>query len=61
MWNRRSWTSEIAARRSVLAETADLLAELVTEGARTIVFMKSRKAVEADVALRAAAARGPGP
>ncbi|HEX4689730.1 MAG TPA: Zn-binding domain-containing protein, partial [Solirubrobacteraceae bacterium] len=29
-----------------LAEAADLLAELVVEGARTIVFMKSRKAVE---------------
>ena len=28
------------------AEAADLLAELVIEGARTIVFMKSRKAVE---------------
>ena len=30
----------------MLAEAADLLAELVIEGARTIVFMKSRKAVE---------------
>ena len=29
-----------------LAEAADLLVELVVEGARTIVFMKSRKAVE---------------
>ena len=34
------------ARRSPLAEAADLLAWLVIEGARTIVFMKSRKAVE---------------
>ena len=34
------------ARRSPLAEAADLLAALVIEGARTIVFMKSRKAVE---------------
>ena len=43
---RRSSTrrSPRAARRS--AEAADLLAELVIEGARTIVFMKSRKAVE---------------
>ncbi len=32
--------------RSALGEAADLLAELVVEGARTIVFMKSRKAVE---------------
>jgi DEAD/DEAH box helicase domain-containing protein len=30
----------------VLSEAADLLAELVVQGARTIVFMKSRKAVE---------------
>src|SRR3954468_13932340 len=36
----------IAARRSALAEAADLLVELVQQGARTIVFMKSRKAVE---------------
>src|SRR5688500_14525412 len=46
MWNPPITDEQIAARRSVLAETADLLAELVTEGARTIVFMKSRKAVE---------------
>src|SRR3954462_11352131 len=35
-----------APRRSMLSEAADLLAELVVQGARTIVFMKSRKAVE---------------
>ena len=46
MWNPPIVDDKTAARRSVLAETADLLAELVTEGARTIVFMKSRKAVE---------------
>src|ERR671915_17143 len=46
MWNPPIVDEKTAARRSVLAETADLLAELVTEGARTIVFMKSRKAVE---------------
>jgi DEAD/DEAH box helicase domain-containing protein len=46
MWNPPITDEKTAARRSVLAETADLLAELVTEGARTIVFMKSRKAVE---------------
>jgi DEAD/DEAH box helicase domain-containing protein len=46
MWNPPIVDEQTAARRSVLAEAADLLAELVTEGARTIVFMKSRKAVE---------------
>ena len=33
-------------RRSALSEAADLLVGLVIEGARTIVFMKSRKGVE---------------
>ncbi|MGI8781799.1 MAG: DEAD/DEAH box helicase [Solirubrobacteraceae bacterium] len=37
---------QLNIRRSALAEAADLLAQLVGEGARTIVFMKSRKAVE---------------
>ena len=46
MWNPPITDEKTAARRSPLAEAADLLAELVTEGARTIVFMKSRKAVE---------------
>jgi DEAD/DEAH box helicase domain-containing protein len=46
MWNPPIVDEKTAARRSVLAETADLLADLVAEGARTIVFMKSRKAVE---------------
>jgi DEAD/DEAH box helicase domain-containing protein len=46
MWNPPITDERIAARRSVLAEAADLLADLVSEGARTIVFMKSRKAVE---------------
>jgi DEAD/DEAH box helicase domain-containing protein len=46
MWNPPIVDEQTAARRSTLAETADLLADLVTEGARTIVFMKSRKAVE---------------
>ena len=44
MWNPPFTDPE--TRRSPLAEAADLLAELVVEGARTIVFMKSRKAVE---------------
>jgi DEAD/DEAH box helicase domain-containing protein len=46
MWNPPITDEATAARRSPLAEAADLLAELVIEGARTIVFMKSRKAVE---------------
>ena len=46
MWNPPITDEKIAARRSVLAEAADLLADLVSEEARTIVFMKSRKAVE---------------
>jgi DEAD/DEAH box helicase domain-containing protein len=46
MWNPPITDEKTAARRSPLAESADLLADLVCEGARTIVFMKSRKAVE---------------
>ena len=46
MWNPPIVDEQLATRRSALAEAADLLAELVAEGARTIVFMKSRKAVE---------------
>src|SRR3954464_15547725 len=46
MWNPPITDAKLGTRRSVLSEAADLLAGLVTEGARTIVFMKSRKAVE---------------
>jgi DEAD/DEAH box helicase domain-containing protein len=46
MWNPPITDPTTAGRRSPLAETADLLASLAIEGARTIVFMKSRKAVE---------------
>ena len=46
MWNPPVTDPATQARRSPLAEAADLLAGLVIEGARTIVFMKSRKAVE---------------
>src|SRR5919108_1122252 len=46
MWNPPLTDERTGARRSVLAEAADLLADLVAEGSRTIVFMKSRKAVE---------------
>ena len=46
MWNPPVTDEKLGTRRSALAEAADLLADLVCEGARTIVFMKSRKAVE---------------
>src|SRR5215204_2145725 len=46
MWNPPIVDAQLATRRSALAEAADLLAELVGQGARTIVFMKSLKAVE---------------
>ena len=46
MWNPPLKDEATAARRSSIAEAADLFAELVAEGARTIMFMKSRKAVE---------------
>ncbi len=46
MWNPPVTDPKTMERRSALAEAADLLAELVIEGARTIVFIKSRKAVE---------------
>ncbi len=46
MWNPPIVDEALGTRRSVLAEASDLLADLVSEGARTIVFMKSRKAVE---------------
>jgi DEAD/DEAH box helicase domain-containing protein len=46
MWNPPIVDEPLATRRSPLAEAADVLAELVGRGARTIVFMKSRKAVE---------------
>ncbi len=46
MWNPPIVDEALGTRRSVLAEASDLLADLVVKGARTIVFMKSRKAVE---------------
>ncbi len=57
MWNPPITDEETARRRSALSEAADLLVGLVIEGARTIVFMKSRKGVElmakfADAELR---------
>ncbi len=46
MWNPPVVDEALQTRRSALGEAADLVAELVREGARTICFIKSRKAVE---------------
>ena len=46
MWNPPIEDEALQTRRSVLAEAAELVARLVTDGARTICFMKSRKGVE---------------
>ena len=46
MWNPPLVDEALGARRSVLGEAADVVAELVASGARTIAFMKSRRAVE---------------
>src|SRR6185312_16003279 len=46
MWNPPVTDEALQVRRSALAEASELVAELVREGARTICFIKSRKAVE---------------
>jgi DEAD/DEAH box helicase domain-containing protein len=46
MWNPPVTDEALQTRRSALGEAADLLVELVTNGSRTICFIKSRKAVE---------------
>ena len=46
VWNPPLSDEELGTRRSALAEAAELLARLVGDGARTICFIKSRKAVE---------------
>ncbi len=46
MWNPPLLDERLGLRASALAEAAELLAELVSKGARTICFMKSRKGVE---------------
>ncbi len=46
MWNPPVLDEALQTRRSSLGEAADLLFELITGGARTICFIKSRKAVE---------------
>src|SRR3954454_13113370 len=46
MWNPPVLDEALQTRRSSIGEAADLLVELVVPGARTICFIKSRKAVE---------------
>ena len=46
MWNPPLLDEDLGVRESVLYEAATLFSELVTAGARTICFMKSRKGVE---------------
>jgi DEAD/DEAH box helicase domain-containing protein len=46
MWNPPLTDPALGTRRSALGEAAELVAELVRRGARTICFMKSRKGVE---------------
>ncbi len=46
IWNPPLTDEVSGARRSALGEAAELLSELVREGARSICFMKSRKGVE---------------
>jgi DEAD/DEAH box helicase domain-containing protein len=46
MWNPPLIDAALGTRRSVLVEAAELVAQLVRDGARTICFMKSRKGVE---------------
>jgi DEAD/DEAH box helicase domain-containing protein len=46
MWNPPVVDEALQLRRSALSEAAELVAELVRQDARTICFIKSRKAVE---------------
>jgi DEAD/DEAH box helicase domain-containing protein len=55
IWNPPMLDEALGVRASALSEAADLLADLVAAGARTICFIKSRKAVE--LILRHASAR----
>ncbi|MGO9885431.1 MAG: DEAD/DEAH box helicase [Solirubrobacteraceae bacterium] len=55
MWNPPLLDEQLGVRASALYEAAEVLSELVTSGARTICFMKSRKGVE--LIMRHAAAR----
>jgi len=55
IWNPPLLDEALGVRASALSEAADLFADLVLAGARTICFIKSRKAVE--VILRSAQTR----
>jgi DEAD/DEAH box helicase domain-containing protein len=55
MWNPPMLDEALGVRASALSEAADLFADLVKAGSRTICFIKSRKAVE--LILRHATAR----
>ena len=57
IWNPPLLDESLGVRGSPLAEAGELLAELVSAGARTICFMKSRKGVE--LILRMASDRLP--
>jgi DEAD/DEAH box helicase domain-containing protein len=46
MWNPPLIDERGGTRRSALGEAADLLAELVSQGVRTICFLKSRRGIE---------------
>jgi DEAD/DEAH box helicase domain-containing protein len=46
MWNPPLTDAALGARRSALAEAAELVARLVRDGVRAICFIKSRKGVE---------------
>jgi DEAD/DEAH box helicase domain-containing protein len=46
MWNPPLLDEQLGVRASALYEAAEVFSELVTNGARTICFMKSRKGVE---------------
>jgi DEAD/DEAH box helicase domain-containing protein len=46
MWNPPLLDEELGVRGSALYEAAEVFSELITSGARTICFMKSRKGVE---------------
>ncbi|HET9185933.1 MAG TPA: DEAD/DEAH box helicase, partial [Solirubrobacterales bacterium] len=46
MWNPPLIDEASGTRRSALSEAADLLAELVSHGVRTICFLKSRRGIE---------------
>ena len=46
MWNPPVIDERSMTRRSVLSEAAELLADLVVEGVRTICFLRSRRGIE---------------